>query len=97
MKKFFSSTEKLNKTIVDRIKKMPKDSYTVELIKSGNSRIAQKVGEEGLEVALASMKKKKSAIIYETADLWYHLLVLLNYKKISLDEISEELEKRYSK
>jgi phosphoribosyl-ATP pyrophosphohydrolase/phosphoribosyl-AMP cyclohydrolase len=73
---------------------MPNDSYTAKLFKSGVKRIAQKVGEEGVEVALAAMTNDADELINETCDLIYHTLVLLQAKKIDIMKISETLRKR---
>ena len=73
---------------------MPKDSYVASLFRGSNDRIIQKVGEEAVEVVIASKNSDKKRLIEETADLWFHILVLLASKNISLDKIFEELEKR---
>ena len=79
---------------IDRRKKeMPKGSYTTELFESGLNRIIQKVGEEAIEVVIAA-KDKKERLISESADLLYHLLVLLSAKGISLEKVVEHLESR---
>jgi len=88
------SLKDLEKRIQDRINDQGKESYTVELMNQGIKRIAQKVGEEAVEVTLAAMSQDKKEIINETADLMYHLLVLLNASKVSLDEVMSELQKR---
>ena len=71
------------------------ESYTAQLIASGAHRIAQKVGEEGVELALAGAQGTKKEIISEAADLLYHVLVLLNYHELSLADVAGELEKRH--
>jgi phosphoribosyl-ATP pyrophosphohydrolase/phosphoribosyl-AMP cyclohydrolase len=71
------------------------ESYTAQLIASGAQRIAQKVGEEGVELALAGAQGTKKEIISEAADLLYHVLVLLNYHELSLADVAGELEKRH--
>ncbi|MEM0139201.1 MAG: bifunctional phosphoribosyl-AMP cyclohydrolase/phosphoribosyl-ATP diphosphatase HisIE [Ferroplasma sp.] len=68
-----------------------KDSYTTELFESGEENIKKKVGEEAVETILAQGKDR---IVYETADLFYHLLVYLSYNNIRLEDIMNELEKR---
>ena len=92
---FLKTTEDLMRLIRDRKKKMPKNSYTASLFKKGKSEIAKKVSEEAIETAIASMENSKKHLVYEAADLWYHLLVLLVSRNISLDEISKELKSRY--
>ena len=75
----------------------PEDSYTASLFAKGAAKIAQKVGEEGVEVALAHMKKDREEILNESADLLYHLSVLLSDAGLSLDQACEVLEKRHKK
>jgi phosphoribosyl-AMP cyclohydrolase / phosphoribosyl-ATP pyrophosphohydrolase len=69
-------------------------SYTQQLLNEGVTRIAQKVGEEGVEVALAAVVGTNADIINEVSDLFYHVLELLLAKQVSLEEISAELQKR---
>lgn len=70
-------------------------SYTASLLASGRQRIAQKVGEEGVELALAGVGDDRSQVVSESADLIYHVLVLLAARDIALAEIVEELERRH--
>ncbi len=86
----------LEQTIVDRIKSGDKKSYTVRLAKEGVARVAQKVGEEGVETALAALKSDKAEFSGEAADLLYHLIVLLRVKKLSLRDAIAVLEKRHA-
>jgi phosphoribosyl-ATP pyrophosphohydrolase/phosphoribosyl-AMP cyclohydrolase len=72
------------------------DSYTVRLLDAGTRRIAQKVGEEGVEVALAGVDGDKEELLGEAADLLYHLLVLLRSREVSLAEVVATLEARHS-
>jgi phosphoribosyl-ATP pyrophosphohydrolase/phosphoribosyl-AMP cyclohydrolase len=85
----------LERTIVDRIKSGDKKSYTVRLAKEGVARVAQKVGEEGVETALAALKANRAEFAGEAADLLYHLIVLLRVKKMSLGDALAVLEKRH--
>jgi len=85
----------LERTIVERIKSGNKLSYTVQLTKKGVARVAQKVGEEGVETALAALKGDRMAFAGEAADLLYHLLVLLRVKKVSLTDALMVLQKRH--
>jgi len=84
--------------ILDRIKNKPANSYTVYLItddkKKGINKICEKIGEESTETILAAKDGVKEEIIYESADLIYHLFVLLAYCGISYDELMEEFERR---
>jgi phosphoribosyl-ATP pyrophosphohydrolase/phosphoribosyl-AMP cyclohydrolase len=87
----------LEQTIVDRIKGGDKKSYTVRLAKEGVARVAQKVGEEGVETALAALSAKNIEFAGEAADLLYHLIVLLRVKKMSLGDALAILQKRHAK
>ncbi|MEL7565605.1 MAG: phosphoribosyl-ATP diphosphatase [Dehalobacterium sp.] len=69
-------------------------SYTTYLFKEGQDKILKKVGEEAAEVIIGSKNHDKSEIIYESADLLYHLLVLLCFHGIGLEEIARELAER---
>ena len=75
---------------------MPEGSYTTSLFSEGKSRIAQKVGEEGVELALARMKDDKDEIANEAADLLFHMLVLLADADMSLGEVLTVLKKRHA-
>ena len=86
----------LERTINTRIKRGDKKSYTVRLAKEGVARVAQKVGEEGVETALAALKSGKKEFADEAADLLYHLIVLLRVKKMSLADALAALEKRHT-
>lgn len=77
----------------------PEKSYTAFLSNCGAEKIAKKVTEEAFEVAIASLdgsghKSGKEQVILETADLFYHVLVLLASKNIELEDVMEELKKR---
>jgi phosphoribosyl-ATP pyrophosphohydrolase/phosphoribosyl-AMP cyclohydrolase len=87
----------LERIIVDRIKSGDKKSYTVRLAKEGVARVAQKVGEEGVETALAALNRNRQKFAGEAADLLYHLLVLLRVKKLSLADAIAVLEKRHAR
>lgn len=73
----------------------PEESYTARLLASGASRVAQKVGEEGVETALAAATNDKAGFRYEAADLLYHLLVACISTDVSLGEVLKELESRH--
>jgi phosphoribosyl-ATP pyrophosphohydrolase/phosphoribosyl-AMP cyclohydrolase len=89
---FLDSLENL---LQRRIAERPEGSYTTRLLEQGTRRIAQKVGEEGLELALASIAQSDAEVIGEAADLLYHTLLLLNVKNICLGEVVDELRKRH--
>jgi len=73
----------------------PEISYTASLYARGTKRISQKVGEEGVEVALAATSGDKDEVICESADLIYHLLVLLNDQQLSLSDVINKLKERH--
>ena len=84
----------LNKTIADRAEYQSDESYTAKLFEKGTKRIAQKVGEEGVEVALAAATGDKAELINESADLLYHLLVLWQDQNVEMGEVMECLKQR---
>ena len=86
----------LEKIISDRKKSSPEGSYTAKLFASGLNKITQKVGEEATEVVIAALNEKDEQFKNETADLLYHLLVLLQAKGVSLSEINNVLANRHN-
>lgn len=89
-----STLDQLGSIIQERAKRKPSGSYTVKLMDEGVARIAQKVGEEAVELAIASQHADRGACVRETADLVYHLLVLLEARRIGAGEIADELRSR---
>ena len=87
---------KLEQVIKQRIAARPEGSYTAKLLAEGTRRIAQKVGEEGLELALAAVAQSDEEMIGEAADLLYHTLLLLQVKNLSLEKVITELELRHA-
>lgn len=85
----------LDRVIARREAERPEDSYTTRLFASGVKRIAQKVGEEGVETALAAAAGEPEELANEAADLLYHLLVLLRARNLDLAEIIRTLEARH--
>jgi len=73
------------------------ESYTARLLSRGTNKVAQKVGEEGVEVVIAALAETKDDFLGECADLFYHTLVLLKDQKIELSEVMEVLQKRHQK
>jgi len=69
-------------------------SYTYQLLQQGIARVAQKVGEEGVEVALAAVTDDENQLLNESADLLYHLLVLLSARGLHLNEVLAVLAQR---
>ena len=91
------SLQALEEIIEARKTEMPDNSYTTSLFKEGIKKITKKLGEEASEVIIASLAEKRSDLIYESADLIYHLLVLLANEDISLQEVVDELSSRHNK
>ncbi|MFQ3565460.1 MAG: phosphoribosyl-ATP diphosphatase [Aggregatilineales bacterium] len=87
--------DQLQATILDRKRHPRPDSYTNKLFEAGRGRIAQKVGEEAVEVIVASLEQDREAQIGEFCDLLYHTLVLMSDLDITLDEVLAELERRH--
>ena len=85
----------LENVIAQRDRDRPPGSYTTELLESGVKRIAQKVGEEGVETALAAATGDDVETLNESADLLYHLLVLLRSRDLSLDNLLSVLASRH--
>lgn len=85
--------DRLAATIKARRNATAEDSYTARLL-AEPLKPAKKLGEEGVEVALAAIAEDKAALVSETADLLYHLLVLLESRDVTLDEVRAELERR---
>ncbi len=86
--------DQLFATIISRKSADPATSYTADLFSKGTLRIAQKVGEEGLETALAATTQDPKEIINESVDLLFHLLVLWADQEISTDAILDEIVHR---
>jgi phosphoribosyl-ATP pyrophosphohydrolase/phosphoribosyl-AMP cyclohydrolase len=87
----------LEEVIQSRKNDDPEESYTAHLFSRGTTKMAQKVGEEGVEVALAAVAETKDDLLGECADLFYHTLVLLADQNIELTEVMAVLEKRHNK
>lgn len=79
-----------------RRQEMPKKSYTTSLFNSGVNKMAQKVGEEAVETILEACNGTDERLIYEGADLLYHLIVLLTYKGYRIEDLARELKERHS-
>lgn len=85
----------LEKLLGERKEVDPSESYTASLYQRGTKRISQKVGEEGVEVALAATAGDKDELICESADLIYHLLVLLQDQELNLADVVSKLKERH--
>ena len=90
---FGTVVERLAGVIAERHREMPEGSYTAGLIRRGTERVAQKVGEESVEVVIAALRDERLA--EETADLVYHLLVLLEERGVGIDEVAGVLRDRH--
>ncbi len=86
----------LEKIITDRIKNPRSGSYTNQLLNSGINKIAQKVGEEAVELVIEAKDNNRDLFLGEAADLLYHYMVLLAAKDIRLDEVTKVLHERHS-
>jgi len=86
--------EELFGVILDRRKDRPQGSYTAALFQAGEDEILKKIGEEAMEVVLAAKGQGDDRLISETADLTYHLLVLLAARGLALADVERELAKR---
>lgn len=83
--------------IEKRHEELPEGSYTTSLFNSGINRMAQKVGEEALESVIEACNGTNERLIYESADMLYHLIVLLTSKGLRIEDLSKELQKRHKK
>lgn len=86
----------LDEIIQQRILKPSEQSYTHKLINSGLTKIAQKVGEEAVEVVIAAIAQTKHDFLAEVTDLLYHLLVLLHAKELTLSDVATIIQQRQS-
>jgi phosphoribosyl-ATP pyrophosphohydrolase/phosphoribosyl-AMP cyclohydrolase len=86
---------KLEGVIEQRATEKPESSYTARLLAKGIAKVAQKVGEEGVEVALAAVAEDDGKVVGESADLVFHLLVLLRARGLTLKQVVDVLESRH--
>ncbi|MBT8088474.1 MAG: phosphoribosyl-ATP diphosphatase [Gammaproteobacteria bacterium] len=91
--KFLSELEAV---VGDRLANPDSSSYTASLAAAGTKRIAQKIGEEGVELALAALSGDRDELLNEAADLVYHLIVLLQHVDLGLGDVAQRLESRHS-
>jgi phosphoribosyl-ATP pyrophosphohydrolase/phosphoribosyl-AMP cyclohydrolase len=92
--RFAAAVAGLAGTIAQRKRAPTPNSYTAKLFAGGVDRIGKKIGEEATEVVIAAKNSDRNELIWETADLLYHTLVLLAEREISLDEVGAELTRR---
>ena len=88
---------KLEAVIAQRATDKPEESYTARLLSKGMNKVAQKVGEEGVETALAGVNESGQKLVEESADLLFHLLVLLRARGVPLANVIRALEGRHKK
>ena len=91
----FTFLARLESVIAQRVADKPDGSYTARLWAQGPTRMAQKVGEEGVEVALAAVTQQDDRLVSESADLLFHLALLLKSRNLSLERVVTELERRH--
>jgi phosphoribosyl-ATP pyrophosphohydrolase/phosphoribosyl-AMP cyclohydrolase len=91
----FDFLRTLEATISERLENPSEKSYTSDLVAQGPKRVAQKVGEEGVELALAAVAGDRDDLINEAADLLYHTLVLLRSHGVGLRDVVAKLEARH--
>ena len=81
--------------IEKRHEEMPEGSYTTSLFKDGLNRMAQKVGEEALELVIEATNGTNDRLVYEGSDMLYHLIVLLTSKGLRIEDLAKELQERH--
>ena len=86
----------LSDFIEQRHREMPEGSYTTSLFKDGLNRMAQKVGEEALELVIEATNGTNDRLIYEGSDMFYHLIVLLTSKGLRIEQLASELRERHN-
>lgn len=86
--------DRLAKTIEIRKQADAPNSYVAKLFQGGHDKILKKIAEEATEIVMASKDGDSGQVIYETADLWFHCLVLLSYHGLTPNDVLQELERR---
>ncbi|MGM0586977.1 MAG: bifunctional phosphoribosyl-AMP cyclohydrolase/phosphoribosyl-ATP diphosphatase HisIE [Bacteroidota bacterium] len=86
----------LEQLLYQRKQQLPEGSYTASMFQKGDNKVAQKVGEEAVETVIAALNEEQSDFRYESADLLFHLMMLLVQKDMRFSEIVDELEQRHS-
>ncbi len=84
----------LTRVLEERMKASPDSSYVAKLHSKGQDAILKKVGEEAVELVMASKDQSKEQVIYEAADLWFHTMVLLSWHGLTADDVINELARR---
>ena len=86
---------KLEEVLISRKTADPDTSYVASLYQAGDAKILKKLGEEAIEVIIASQSETREQVVYEMADLWFHALVLLVHRGIPVSEVTDELTRRF--
>ncbi|MDY3891193.1 MAG: bifunctional phosphoribosyl-AMP cyclohydrolase/phosphoribosyl-ATP diphosphatase HisIE [Bacteroidaceae bacterium] len=86
----------LSNFIEKRHQEMPEGSYTTSLFRDGLNRMAQKVGEEALELVIEATNGTNERLVYEGSDMLYHLIVLLTHKGLRIEDMAAELRERHN-
>ena len=86
--------QRLTETLTARKQAAPETSYVAKLFSKGEDAILKKIGEEATELILASKEGDKTHLVYETADLWFHCMVLLAQHGLSAQDVLQELARR---
>ncbi|WMT87001.1 phosphoribosyl-ATP diphosphatase [Pelagibacterium sp. 26DY04] len=86
--------EALDARLAERAKASPEESYTAKLLAKGTAKCAQKLGEEATEAVIAAVTGDRAELVKESADVIYHLLVLLRSEGVALSEVTDELGRR---
>ncbi|WP_332685923.1 phosphoribosyl-ATP diphosphatase [Bosea sp. (in: a-proteobacteria)] len=84
----------LERIVAERAKASPEESWTAKLVAAGPERAAKKLGEEAVETVIAAVKGDRDELIAESADLLYHLLVVLRVRDVALRDVLSQLEAR---
>ncbi len=90
-----NTIQQLWTVIQSRKAEMPEGSYTAYLFRTGENEILKKIGEEAVEIIIAAKGEGDDRVIYESADLIYHLLVLLAARGLTWEQVEEELARRF--
>ncbi|KPF57652.1 MULTISPECIES: phosphoribosyl-ATP diphosphatase [Rhizobium/Agrobacterium group] len=84
----------LEAIVASRAQADPSQSWTAKLVAGGQDKAAKKLGEEAIEAVMAAVKQDRENLVYESADLLYHLMVVLKIADIPLQAVMQELERR---
>lgn len=87
--------KQLSEVLEARKQKNPDSSYVASLYAAGEDKILEKIGEEAIETILASKSGTQADIVHETADLWFHTLVMLSYHGLTPESVLDELASRF--